>query len=274
MEEVKREGATNDEACTREELTELVRAIKFAKPDISMRACHREIAQDLSLKEGFGFLKDVMLNDVKRVWKKAMTSAAQQEQQPASFLPLPAGGEIMKLYTVGDGTVRTLAKEYSQAAAAAAAAEATSKEESDRQAIMENYVHVFLDVPADRSGSRPHQALINFHDNDSNHPDAPHAIGEDCGEVVKIQVAASPDDTPYPMLMYNADRSLKTFIHFDPEHDGYQRIREWIGKDGSIGALGSAGGTKAYFYSRTTKRKNGANVISIDVSRLAPRQSW
>jgi hypothetical protein len=268
MEEVKGDEATNQEACTREELTELVRAIKFAKPDVSMRACHREIAQDLGQKEGFEFLKDVKLNDVKRVWKKAMAPAAQQQQQQAS-VPLPAGGEVMKLYTVGDGTVRTLAKEYSQAAAAAAA-----KEENDRQSMMENYVHVFLEVPANRSGSRPHQALINFHDNDSTKSDAPQAKGEDRGEVVKIQVAASPDDTPYPMLMYNADRSLKTFIHPDPQDDGYQRIRKWIVKDGSGGALGSAGGTKAYFYSRTTKRKNGANVSSIDVSGLAPPQSW
>jgi hypothetical protein len=273
MEEVKGDEAQNQEACTREELTELVRAIKFAKPDISMRACHREIAHDLSQKEGFEFLKDVKLNDVKRVWKKAMTPASQQEQQPAS-VPLPAGGEVMKLYTVGDGTVRTLAKEYSQAAAAAVAAEAVAKEENDRQAMSKNFVHVFLDVPADRSGSRPHQALLNFHENDSTKSDSPHAKGGDCGEVVKIQVAASPDDTPYPMLMYNADRSLKTFIHPDPQHDGYQRIRDWIVKDGSGGALGSAGGTKAYFFGRTTKRKNGANVISIDVSRLAPPQSW
>ena len=257
--------------CSREELTELARAIKFAKPEESMRSVHREISQDLSKKEGFEFLKQVKLNDVKRVWKKAVSSAAQQQQQAS----VPDDGEMMKLYTVGDGTVRTLAKEYSQTAAAQAAA-AAAKEEKEQQAAMENYVHVFLDVPADRSGSRPHQALINFHDNDStNSETVTEAQGDDSrGEIVKIQMAASADDTPYPMLMYNVDRSRKTFIHPDPQDDGYQKIRDFIINEGIGGALGSAGGKKAYFYSHITERKKGADVISIDVSELAPPQPW
>ena len=251
---------TSNPECSRAELTELVRAIKFAKPDASMRAVHREISQDLSQKEGFEFLEHVQLNEVKRVWKKA-------QQQVAT----DAAGDVMKLYTVGDGTVRTLAKEYSQASATAAA-----KEEQEQQALMENYVHFFLDVPADRSGSRPHQALINFHDNDAAAANCKASTKNDevRGEIVKIQMAASPDGTPYPMLLYNVDRSRKTFIHPDPEDDGYQKIQQWIVKDGAGGALGSAGGTKAYFYSRHTKRRNGADVISIDVSGLAPPQSW
>lgn len=275
MEEAKGSEATDREVCTREELTNLVRAIKFAYPEMSMRAVYREISENLSQKENFSFLKHIQLKDVKRVWKKAIKPAAVQQQQEASNLPiLPT--DVMKLYTVGDGTVRTLAQEYSQSAAAAAAAEAATRNDNERRSFMEHYVHVFLDVPADRSGSRPHQALIHFHDNDSAMAaDASsQAKQKDRREIVKIQVAASPDDTPYPMLMYNADRSLKTFIHFDPQDDGYHRIREWIVNEGSGGALGSSGGTKAYFYSRLTKRKNGANIISIDVSGLAPPQSW
>ena len=195
MAEAKGSEVTDREMCTREELTDVVRAIKFAYPDMSMRAVHREITQVLSQKENFSFLKHVQLNDVKRVWKKAMKPAAQQQQE-ASLPSMPT--EVMKLYTVGDGTVRMLAEEYSQSVAAAAA-EAEPGEKNEQQGFMDNYVHVFLDVPADRSGSRPHQALINF--NDSTKADAFQSKQKDRREIVKIQVAASPDDTPYPMLM-------------------------------------------------------------------------
>ena len=262
-------AATKEEelCCTREELTELVRAIKFAKPDASQRAVHREISEQLSQKDKFGFLANVKLNDVKRVWKKALQQQ-QHQQPPAAAAAAPDGG-VMKLYTVGDGTVRTLAQEYSQAAAAAAMAE--SQEE------LKNYVHLFLDVPMDSSGSRPHQALINFHDNNSKNNKKNNGntkkgdAANDRGEIVKIQIAAGPEDEALPMLLYNQDRSHKTFIHPDPKDDGYQRIQNWIRAEGAGGALGATGGTKAYFYSHYHKRKN---IISVDVSSLAPPQSW
>ena len=85
--------------------------------------------------------------------------------------------------------------------------------------------------------------------------DASQSKQKDHREIVKIQVAASPDDTPYPMLVYNADPSLKMFIHPDPQDDGYQKIWKWIVNEGSGGVLGSSGGTKAYFYSRLMQVK-------------------
>ncbi|CAB9515349.1 expressed unknown protein [Seminavis robusta] len=262
-------------SCTREELTELVRAIKFAKPDASMRAVHREISQELSKKAGFEFLSQIGLNDVKKIWKKAVTAANKQ-----------TSSDVLKLYTVGDASVRLLAQEYSQTAAASEAA----KTNEDGKLMLENFVHLFDGVPMDRSGSRPHQALINFNDNnqkkqseeknssgDEKKDDNNNGSSKDeRGIIVKVQVAASDDESVlYPMLLYSQDRSLKTFIHPDPEDDGYQKIRKWIMEDGKGGSLGHTGGNKAYFYARLTKRKKGAgSIISVDVTGLAPEQTW
>lgn len=266
-------------------MLDLVRAIKFAKPDASMREVHREITERLSQNESFEFLKDVKLNDVKKVWKKAVAESAAKRKDDAKSndsLLLPQDNEVWKLYTVGDGSVRTLAESYSQATAKAVAEELAREQQetlAEQQALMENYVHVFLDVPANLSGQRPHQALINFNENNKSggkekKNKAGSSNANEKGIVVKIQVAASADEVKHPMLLYSQDRSMKTFIHPNPEDDGYDRIRKWIVSGGSDGALGAAGGTKAYFYTRVTKRKQGADVLSINTRELAPPQSW
>mmetsp|Transcript_20808 Transcript_20808/g.34395 ORF Transcript_20808/g.34395 Transcript_20808/m.34395 type:complete len:284 (-) Transcript_20808:34-885(-) len=266
---------------TKEEMLDLVRAIKFAKPDASMREVHREITERLSKNESFEFLKTIQLNDVKKVWKKAVTESAAKRKDDQNADVLPKDNDVWKLYTVGDGSVKTLAESYSQATAKAVAEE-EQQESLQAAALMENYVHVFLDVPANLSGQRPHQALINFNENKSSDGkdkktkvDNSNAAGNDKGTMVKIQVAASGDGMKHPMLLYSQDRSMKTFIHPEGDDgDGYDRIRTWIVSGGSDGALGAAGGTKAYFYTRVSKRKHGADVLSIDTRELAPPQSW
>lgn len=243
-----------------------------------MRQVHREITETLSKNESFEFLQHVKLNDVKKVWKKAVaeSAAAQRQDGPNNSND---SDKIWKLYTVGNGSVKTLAQEYSQATAKAIAAQELEAQE-EQQALMENYVHVFLDVPADRSGSRPHQALINFNENSDKKSSGSTAESSNKkeddarGEIFKIQVAAAPDGTKFPMLLYNQDRSMKTFIHPDVDAEDYDRVFNWITDAGKSGALGAAGGTKAYFYCRTTVRKHGPNVLSIDVRELAPVQSW
>lgn len=233
----------------------LVRAIKFAKPDASQRAVHSEITQVLSQREAC--LQGVTLNDVKKVWKKAVTAASTTSGAP---------GGVVKLFTVGDGTVSILANQYSQNAAKAAVEE---------QGAEQHYVHVYLDVPMDMSGSRPHQAIINFRDNnDGEDPDTSAAGSTERGEIVKIQVASTPNGEKVAMLMYNADRTAKTFIHPDGD-GGYDRIYNWIGNEGVGGALGAMGGSKAYFYCRRTiLATGGPDIMSIDVKSLAPHQTW
>ena len=92
---------------SRDELTELVRAIKFAKPDASQRDVFKEITEVIACSSSFNssstdksssssenvnsrvgeylFLKDaVQLNDVKKVWKKATTPATTSSALSAS----------------------------------------------------------------------------------------------------------------------------------------------------------------------------------------------
>ena len=364
--------------CSNQDLIELVRAVKFARPDSSIRNVHREIVDEMSKNEGYEFLRDVTLNNVKKIWKKAimgsssssfpLPSSPQCDQlssatgNASSLSPTAAttntgrgedkssspssDGIDVKLYTVGDGSVRTLAENYTLEAASRAVAEGERSKEQEtkrRAEQFKGYVHCFLDVPADSSGRRPHQALINFNDNSglvgskvaasaatpgtatvatstgrkkngnkkrgggssvrkkSQKGSLSPGIGGDgeknCGRIiVKIQVAAGSENNP--MLLYNADRSAKTFIHpptektnnetegvdsvgekegeRETDDGGYVRILNLIVKNGIGGALGCGGGTKGYFYAIITRRKSVElqDIVSIDGSCLAPMQSW
>jgi hypothetical protein len=285
-------------ACDRDELLELVRAIKFAKPEASQKEVHREITEEISQKfeHKFAFLKDVKLNDVKKVWKKAMQQHSSSTNSTSSTTPLSQQGahstnadlleklpsdQTVKVFTVGDGSVKHLAQEYT----AAVLAQAAAKEQAAAEELQKNYVHVFLDVPADRSGSRPHQALINFQESAKNKTEKQtkqqlsKTNNSEEMMIVKIQMAAplnEHDTVQHPMLLYNQSRSCKTFLHPDPndETKSYERVQEWIRNSGVDGVLGQKGGTKAYFNSRLTKRKKGQNIISIRVAELAPPQEW
>ena len=121
-------------------------------------------------------------------------------------------------------------------------------------------------------------ALINFNDHKGNDKKGGKSSKKDSDgrEIVKIQVAASLQGYENtPMLLYNFDRTAKTFLHHeeDDESKGYQKIKEMITSHGSSGAL-KGGGTKAYFYSLITRRNGGNDLISIDTSELAPTQKW
>mmetsp|Transcript_26831 Transcript_26831/g.40771 ORF Transcript_26831/g.40771 Transcript_26831/m.40771 type:complete len:328 (-) Transcript_26831:919-1902(-) len=303
----------NIEEISKEDMLALVRAIKFAKPEASMREVHREITGHLSQNESFEFLANVKLNEVKKVWKKASTESSverqeKQQRQNQKTTNSSSGSsssdgngeeKIWKFYTVGNASVKTLAEEYSQVMAAQVITEEQAAEEESQQekaAIMNNYVHVFLDVPANRSGSLPHQAVINFNDKQQKQGKTKKkgksrdikyttnsAQNDGRGEIVKIQFAASDDGIKHPMLLYNQDRSSKTFIHPDEGQqnqreenlsNGYDCIRSWIEKKGVGGALGNTGGSKAYFFARRTIRKHGSDILSIDITELAPAQEW
>lgn len=299
---------TTVEEVSRDEMLDIVRAIKFAKPESSMREVHREITQVLSTKESFEFLSSIPLKDVQKVWKKACSSSSNNTNNTNSnnnILPNTNKDEVLKLYTVGNVMVKTLIEDYSQAMATNKIVQQSDNEapkDDDNNDLNTNYVHVFLDVPADRTGQRPHQALINFNNNNntSNNKTKKNKkknkkkgvvssndnndIDNDNNniEIVKIQLAApaGDDKTKYPMLIYNHDRSSKTFIH--PEEDdtknniinGYDCIQSWIQQTGLGGALGITGGIKAYFYAHRTTQKHGSDILSIDITQLASPQNW
>ncbi|KAL3775555.1 hypothetical protein ACHAW5_001574 [Stephanodiscus triporus] len=281
-----------------DDLIELVRAIKFAHTDMSTRKVHHEISVTMANSDpSYSFLKDVKLNDVKKVWKKALNvspkthaSALENEAtlrseknvtKPHTVVDeiVPPDG-IIKFYTIGDGSVKTLVENYSNhyAEAAMASRQQQSEETEEEKG---RYTHFFLDVPADLSGSRPHQALINYQDNKkvgkakskSSSKKKSAQIDDDEREIFKIQLAALPpgiEDVPMPMLLYNSDRSAKTFLHppsssDDADDGGYFRIRKMIAESGTSGALGVTGGQKT---------KSGPDVISVQTAELAPSQTW
>ncbi len=199
-------NANNEPKYTKEDLIELIRAVKFSNPDASIRNVHNEIQTKMSKNESFEFLENVKLNDVKKVWKKAIsgvgsninsnsnsnsgsissstsknkqdntantntnannTNANANENENDSILHemnlKKSKDGILKFYTVGDGSVKTLAKSYTlQAANAALAAASQEKDknvngEEEEEEDMKKYVNCFLDVPADCSGGKPHQ---------------------------------------------------------------------------------------------------------------------
>jgi len=325
-----------------DDLIELVRAVKFAHTDMSTRNVHHEISVTMADSDpSYAFLKDVKLNDVKKVWKKALRGSPETKDSTTSSVAnggatprpekdaaakpqavvadgtMPPDG-IVKFYTVGDGSVKTLAENYSHRHAEAAVAR-----EGRQQHEGGGDTHFFLDVPADLSGSRPHQALMNYQDNGkagkargkscSRKKSAQQPYDDDDRDIFKIQLAALPlgmEGVPTPMLLYNSDRSAKTFLHppssssDDADDGGYSRIRNMIADSGTSGALGATGGQKvraifisipvfcregkltskscyaprsvdqkAYFYGFITKTKSG-DVISVQTTELAPSQAW
>jgi hypothetical protein len=270
-----------------DDLIELVRAIKFAHTDMSIRNVHHEISVTMAMSDSsYAFLKDVKLNDVKKIWKKALKGSsnvrnlssenettlrqdkdAAKAQTVTDETIVPPDG-VIKFYTVGDGSVKTLVENYSNHYAKAALANSRQQQNVEtEQAGGGRYTHFFLDVPADLSGSRPHQALINYQDNKkagkargksiTNRNFAAQSHDDVDGKIFKIQLAALPpgmENVPTPMLLYNADRSAKTFIHPPSPPDdntddgGYFRIRNMIAESGKSGALGATGGQKVRSY--------------------------
>ena len=290
-------NAGND-AYTPDDLIALVRAIKFSHPEMSMKNVHKEISGAMaSSDDSYAFLKEVKLDEVKKVWKKALKSPSSesnnanksaQKSSADDYQPkIPADG-VMKFYTVGDGSVKTLAENYSKHQAEAVVA-ATQLEKKDELA---NYTHFFLDCPADMSGTRPHQALINFNDNNkktksnSNKKTAKTSSSDRSSDgrvIFKIQAAQLPpgmEDVLTPMLLYDKEKTATTFLHppspdkTEEDDGGYMKIKQMITESGTGGALGNLGGQKAYFYGMITETGDGPNVVSIDTSELAPSQRW
>ncbi|KAL3803192.1 hypothetical protein HJC23_003467 [Cyclotella cryptica] len=345
-----------------DDLIALIRAIKFAHPEMSQRHVHSEITTVAADSDpSYHFLKHVDLNDVKKVWKKALRGsdsrgdgstpiATQKEattnipnkqkeeedddERATPIFPPNNNNGILKFYTVGDASVQTLAQNYATHYARAAAQASTNNNDNntDDDATASNYTHFFLDVPADRSGSRPHQALINYSDSNvvrtttkdqRTHPTTKSSSSSSSShhgnnkkkekkknrsnanqrpsndtegrEIFKIQMAASPpgmEDVSLPMLLYNADRSAKTFLHppstreddhgvvgeegEEEDDGGYFKIQERIRNNGTCGALGKSGGQKAYFWGivREVEGDDQRRVVSLDVEELAPNQVW
>eukprot|EP00537_Pseudo-nitzschia_pungens_P008997 CAMPEP_0172380454 /NCGR_PEP_ID=MMETSP1060-20121228/70437_1 /TAXON_ID=37318 /ORGANISM="Pseudo-nitzschia pungens, Strain cf. cingulata" /LENGTH=434 /DNA_ID=CAMNT_0013108207 /DNA_START=215 /DNA_END=1519 /DNA_ORIENTATION=+ len=355
---------SDPEPIGKEDLIELIRAVKFKNPDFSQRQVYNEIVTEIPAKfpqyanslspETLG------LNDVKKAWKKAIL---QQQQTPSASnsksnnnnnnnnpnADLAARLKAMtinpQLYTIGLDGPNASSDDGNHTAAAARAyvarfLEDERAENSAREReLLEDYVHVFLDVPADTSvATKPHQALINFQTKPAGTATVTAASKSGGGSskkkkggkkkaaaaaaaasdaaaaaaaavapfedaiVVKIQMAARLDENDtakHPMLLYDKTRTYKTFVHpsgaltgatddtnndnnndndnsndddgdDNTNTDGYSRLAHWIRNQGVRGALGTSGGTKAYFYGRLTQAKATKRILSIYVKKLVP----
>ncbi len=304
----------------KDDLIELIRAVKFKNPDFSQRQVYQEIVTEIPTK--FPQYADTLnsdtlcLNDVKKAWKKAiLQQQKQQEDSKGTNNNSDLAEKLRKMttnpevYTVGlnntdlSSTGMSMARDY----VVRFLAEQEAETSAQQRQLLEDYVHVFLDVPADSSVTKkPHQALINFQSKASSSkpkgtvgknnkkkkgkkkgaatstiltkelPPAPF----DDAIVVKIQMAApldANDTAKHPMLLYDQTRTFKTFVHPDGAlgqegEDGYSRLAKWIRSQGVGGALGASGGTKAYFYGRLTNAggKTSQKILSIYVKSLAP----
>ncbi len=105
---------------------------------------------------------------------------------------------------------------------------------------------------------------------------SPPPESEDTVFIVKIQVAAGGVEQNSPMLLYNCDRSLKTFIHFDEENpDVFNTLQHHIITKGMEGALGKSGGLKGYFFAKLEDvSRVGTKYVSVNCAIMAPDQAW
>jgi hypothetical protein len=175
-----KQPGTGTATIAKKDLIELIRAVKFKNADFSQRQVYQEIVTEIPTK--FPQYADSLnpntlcLNDIKKVWKKAILQQQQQQQQSNATNNNSDLAERLRkmttnpeVYTVGlnnnnntedlSSTGSSMARDY----VARFMEEQHAENSVQQRQLLEDYVHVFLDVPADSSVTKkPHQALINF----------------------------------------------------------------------------------------------------------------
>ncbi|ETV85155.1 hypothetical protein H257_02995 [Aphanomyces astaci] len=233
----------SEDTVSAEELTALVQAIKFAHPQFTVKQVHTQV---LSHEGKFA---SVTVARVKKYLKKLGLTGNLDAPSSEDAAAAP-----VSLMTVG-GDSKSKVEQPSPSS--------SSSHDDDS-----HWVAVPLDVPAMQLASHPHQAVIRM----TEATDAGSSTGA-LGEIYKIQKAMAPDgsDEKLPMLMYNKDRSRKSFLH-PTSTLGYDAISAWIDQ---LGAGGVGGGTKAYFYGRQGRKTTSkAGVVFINVHTVADTQPW
>lgn len=196
-----------------DELTALIKAVKFAHPEFGIKRVHDQI-----ISHGGKFAR-VPFKRVKRYMHKlGMNSLSGEEDKTP-----------VKLMTIG-GDSKSLRDE--------------SPEVSEATEGMV-WLPVKLDEPASKLQEFPYQAVIRMTTNEEG--DAEGSLGE----IYKIQVAVESNgslSTIHPMLVYNKARTRKTFLH--PDSPAYLPVQRLVTAQGQTGAVG---GSKAYFWGRYFK---------------------
>ena len=138
-----------------------------------------------------------------------------------------------------------------------------------------------LDVPCNKTGTLPFQAVIPFSsltgnagEADPDKSDKSDGANQAKSDWVTFKIQTCNDGDDQPMLCYNKDKSLKTFIH--PAHKNnkcevYAQISALVGKKGVAGKMGPAGGKKAYFKGKVDGNKIG---IVLGADGLTKAEPW
>ncbi|OWZ23415.1 hypothetical protein PHMEG_0001718 [Phytophthora megakarya] len=185
-----------------DELTALIKAVKFAHPDFGVKRVHDQV-----LSHGGKFAR-VPFKRVKRYMHKlGMNSPSEEDKTP------------VKLMTVG-GDSKSLREGGLEATEAA-----------DDMV----WLPVKLDEPASKLQEFPYQAVIRMTTNEEGEAEG------SLGEIYKIQVAMEADgslSTMHPMLVYNKARTRKTFLH--PDSPAYLPVQRLVVAQGQKGAVGGS----------------------------------
>ncbi|RLN95519.1 hypothetical protein BBJ28_00022813 [Nothophytophthora sp. Chile5] len=198
-----------------EELTALIKAIKFAHPEFGVKRVHDQVTT-----HGGKFAR-VPFKRVKRYMHKlgmnTPTSGSDEDDKTT-----------LKLMTVGGDSK----SERGGPEAAGATDDMV-------------WLPVKLDEPASKLQEFPYQAVIRMTTSEEGQAEG------SLGEIYKIQVALEADgalSTIHPMLVYNKPRTRKTFLH--PDSPAYLPVQRLVAAQGQTG---SVGGSKAYFWGRYFK---------------------
>jgi len=212
-----------------EELTALVKAIKFAHPEFGVKRVHDQV-----LTHGGKFAR-VPFKRVKRYLHKLGMNSPSDEDDKTPVKLMTVGGDSKSLREGGP-----------------------EGEATDDMV----WLPVKLDEPASKLQEFPYQAVIRMTTSEEGEAEG------SLGEIYKIQVALEADGSlsTIPMLVYNKQRSRKTFLH--PDSPAYLPVQRLVTAQGQ---KGSVGGCKAFFWGRYFKIED---MLYINTEKIAPAQQW
>lgn len=214
-----------------EELDALLKAIKFKYPGFCVKKVHKEV-----LSNGDKWTS-VSEKQVRKTLKKlGLIDAPSESSTVLQFSTI--GGEA-KSSTVNTVNMKT----------------------NDFNNVDQQWLPVKLDVPVVSMDLRPYQATMRL----TTISTAGRAESEK-GEIYKIQTANVPMDIQHPMMVYNKERTRKTYIH--PTIEAYAPIEALIRTKGMVGV---GGGSKAFFYGKYDTEQS---LLFINVTELVPHQPW
>lgn len=199
--------------------------------------------------------------------------------------------DTIRLFTVGSATAPPPPPQSDEDSSQPAISSATLNsgggegEEGDKGSSKQVPVgEVQLHVPMDKSGTKPHQALISYDGSGGVGGGGKGGKGKKAGkkkkkgggdgwDVFKVQTA--DNSMVNAMLMYDQDKKHKTFIHPEQEEGSvYKIVAGIVGKRGVFGALGPTGGRKCYLRGRVVDGGKNVQLMLSEVEGVVEGLNW